>query len=881
MWGKFRSSIHIDGYIIALIAIVILGTVLGLYQLGHDSLWLDEIITAVKVQEPSIKEVIANLDDRSGRPLHFVFVFLITRLGDSEFWLRLPSVVFGVLSLVVTYLIGTQLFSKREALLAAFLLALSPYHLRYTQEARTYSLLMLLSLLTLYCFLKGWRTGNWRWWAGFTVATVLNTYTHYFSAIVLAAELLYAGIDLISQWLLSRKFDDEYRKVMSAQQKSRTIALITSIIIVGLAFLPSIPHLFDFLTKQGGGSELAEGFEASSLFFVHILNRFSLGVFESDQLVLNSILYLIFFITGVLACGFSRQLKQLLLLFIWIGLPFAILYLIPAKHFFSLRYVIFILPMFLLMISRGLIWPGELLYNLIVNKYHLSWQRWYGVVIAGLLAITIVLLSIQPVQAYYAKPKQPWREIAQFLTQQMSSGEIVIIGPQYYEQCLQYYGVDNYYGLKGNLGDFNSYIENHTGVWYLLFQPAISSNTPGKTITESQPIIFQSFSTADKEDTNIYYYHDDQPQVDDITTILQTISDMLPNDQISKNLLAQAYRSQGEYTLARAAYEKAHKLDPQNPRQLVLLGRAYIEEGDSQQGMSLIRQGLKLDPANSWAHQVYAEMLAVNGLVDEAQAEFQTAMQLANDKGPAALGLCQFRVSQGDAFLNEAIQACQQAVELNPSNPGLRILLGNLYNRTDTPEKAIIEYEQAVNLKPEYDQKDWYHETLGDLYRELGDLSAAASYYEKALKLEPQKAERWRRLGDIYLEIEQPESALVAFQQAAQANPQSAVYPGNNCRIYLQLGEGYEAQAVEACQQAVALDPKNAGYHIQLGTASYNNLEFESALAAYAEALRLDSGYNDKDWYFARLGEVYRELGRQDLAKQAFQRARELRTKSP
>ena len=113
-----------------LLVICIIGAILSLYQLSTDSLWFDEILTAEYAQADSIQGVLENLNTKGGRPLHFVIVYLTRRaFGQDEFWLRIPSVIFGVLSLGATYLVGREMFGKREGLLGAYLLALSPFFL--------------------------------------------------------------------------------------------------------------------------------------------------------------------------------------------------------------------------------------------------------------------------------------------------------------------------------------------------------------------------------------------------------------------------------------------------------------------------------------------------------------------------------------------------------------------------------------------------------------------------------------------------------------------------------------------------------------------------------------------------------------------------------
>ena len=68
--------------------------------------------------------------------------------GGSEFFVRSFSVLFAVASVPAIYLLGRQLFDSRVGLIAAALLAVNAYLVQYSQDARSYSLMVLLGLLS-------------------------------------------------------------------------------------------------------------------------------------------------------------------------------------------------------------------------------------------------------------------------------------------------------------------------------------------------------------------------------------------------------------------------------------------------------------------------------------------------------------------------------------------------------------------------------------------------------------------------------------------------------------------------------------------------------------------------------------------------------------
>lgn len=117
-------------------------------------LWLDEVITLHRASlSPSalIADSLAHL--------HYPSYFLIVSaalwlLDDSNFTLRLPSLVFGVLSVPLAYAIARRIGGPAAGLTAAALMALSPAQVMYAQEARSYALVIFLILVALWGFVR-------------------------------------------------------------------------------------------------------------------------------------------------------------------------------------------------------------------------------------------------------------------------------------------------------------------------------------------------------------------------------------------------------------------------------------------------------------------------------------------------------------------------------------------------------------------------------------------------------------------------------------------------------------------------------------------------------------------------------------------------------
>ena len=136
-----------------LICILLLSVWLGLYGLDAKGLWQDEIFTAaIASTGNSLSEVVSiPLYNTAlpAPPLFFLITHFFLYIGDNDFFLRFPAMAFGVLGVAATCALGRRLFGRAEGLVAALLLTLAPFHLRYSQDARFYTLLVVLSLLSL------------------------------------------------------------------------------------------------------------------------------------------------------------------------------------------------------------------------------------------------------------------------------------------------------------------------------------------------------------------------------------------------------------------------------------------------------------------------------------------------------------------------------------------------------------------------------------------------------------------------------------------------------------------------------------------------------------------------------------------------------------
>lgn len=165
---------------IKLLLIIVIAALLRLFLLGQKPLWADEgIVWWMALGEIQHDSPVIN---------SYAFNWAIQVFGWHEFAGRLPSALFGVLSIPVIYAIGRTLFDRKFGLWVAGLASISAYLVPVSQEMQIYSLLGLLILLATWLFLKILmeKKEGIGWWIGLFLIGVVGQYSHCFFALILA-----------------------------------------------------------------------------------------------------------------------------------------------------------------------------------------------------------------------------------------------------------------------------------------------------------------------------------------------------------------------------------------------------------------------------------------------------------------------------------------------------------------------------------------------------------------------------------------------------------------------------------------------------------------------------------------------------------------------
>lgn len=240
-----KQSLRLFAYLILLG-----GFVLRLYRLGANSLWYDETVSLFLAQS-DLADLIRHTAGDIHPPLYYLLLHFWGRLaGWSEFTAAFLSLWFGVLLIALVYRVSREWFASLRssllpgepiALLAAFLVAASPYNIWYSQEVRMYTLGATLGLLSVYFLRQALQqpkpfTPDF---FAYAVVTVLGFYTLYYFVFLVVFEWVWVVFRV-----LRRMTKDEGRRTNDEQWTNLLLTFLLSQLAVVLLYLPWLPVAF-------------------------------------------------------------------------------------------------------------------------------------------------------------------------------------------------------------------------------------------------------------------------------------------------------------------------------------------------------------------------------------------------------------------------------------------------------------------------------------------------------------------------------------------------------------------------------------------------------------------------------------------------------------
>lgn len=262
----------------------------------------------------------------------------------------------------------------------------------------------------------------------------------------------------------------------------------------------------------------------------------------------------------------------------------------------------------------------------------------------------------------------------------------------------------------------------------------------------------------------------------------------------------------------------------------------------------------------------YLERFDRAGNIDAAIALFQTAVK--DDPGFAlgfaALGEAywnKYRLDPDPQWLRQAETYSRRAVELNDQLPAVHTTLGRIHRATKERELALQEFQQALKLDP---RNPGALRGLAAVYDSMGRQSEAERLYQQATVLSPDSWGGFNEFGAFYLRHSENQKAAQQFRRAVELTPDNALAHSNLGLALDELGKAQEAES--ELKKSLELQPTYPAYTM-LGRLYYRQRRWADAAAMVEQALQL----NRTDYrVWANLAAAYEWLDEPAKADQAY-----------
>ncbi len=407
-----------------LLGIIFVGLGLRLYCLTKDDIWYDESVTIMEAKmtlPDMVRFTLGTIDVTNFPPVYFILMKgWIDLFGDSPAAVRMSSVLFGVLTIVAIFGIGKLLFNEKYGLVVALLMAVSPFDIYYSQETRAYALQVLLLCISVYFFIQALLEDKKNLWLLYGIIQLFAIYVHFFSTFIWFSLIFFHAIYA-------------WRKSFSLNQILKH-SLGHGIVLIGLfpILIIRITHYFPKLISWVPPFEVP--------FYRHTLMQLLFGNTHPYSKLVYSLGIAIFVLSSFISIyyllkywrkNYEKSSTGKLDLFstgilCWIlflcpVIIFTIVSLTVTPIYVPNRYLIIVLPGFLLLLTQVL--------------FLIPW-RTIGMAILSVLVI-LSLISVKHNHLWYGKIGM--KSIAQFIQINGNKNDVILFFPGYHAGSFQYY----------------------------------------------------------------------------------------------------------------------------------------------------------------------------------------------------------------------------------------------------------------------------------------------------------------------------------------------------------------------------------------------------------------------------------------------------------
>jgi mannosyltransferase len=391
------------------VGLLVIASALRLAALGRQSFWYDEAVSVMLAGHPVADLLSFRAGDLGNPPLYPALLRVWTLgFGNGDAAVRALSALLGIATVPLVYAVGRRILGVGAALAGTLLFCLAPFHVQMAQEARTYTLLTLAGVASVYALLRALeQPERWRWWIGLGLSVGVMGLSHYFGLFLALAE---AGYVLVVQ--------RRDRPVLA-----RAAAAFALSAVLFSFWLPSL------LEQMGVKGNLARSTDSWYLHLFATPLVFGVGptlAWKDNattwRLAAGALAVVLFSLCLLLGVFRTRGRRGWGLLLAWLTVPVALPALVSlvASPVYNTRYVILASIPFYLFAGAGLAsLPAR--------------PR-----VFGLAGVALVMLLSQA--SYFAAPiKHQWREAAAFLEPRRRADDVLVFDTGYNEVAYAHY----------------------------------------------------------------------------------------------------------------------------------------------------------------------------------------------------------------------------------------------------------------------------------------------------------------------------------------------------------------------------------------------------------------------------------------------------------
>jgi len=300
-----------------------------------------------------------------------------------------------------------------------------------------------------------------------------------------------------------------------------------------------------------------------------------------------------------------------------------------------------------------------------------------------------------------------------------------------------------------------------------------------------------------------------------ITYLEKTLQLGLDSAEVYNNL-GIAYRKLGNYSKAISALEKAIQLKPDFVEAYSNLGSAYIYFGDYQQAITILEKAIQIDPSFAGAYYNFGFVYTKFGNFQKAAHYLEKAIQIDPNYAEAYNNLAFTYMKLGDyQKAKESTEKAKTLFQKQGNKQGITaveniemmlkkakkldskeeksddakakeyLLKGSNFFDNKDYNRAITYYQKAIKIDPNFVEA---YNNLGIVYEKIGDYEKAISYFKKVIEIDHQYIEAYTYIASIYIRLEDYQKALTYSKKAYQMKPDNV---NNNIAVYLALGTAY------------------------------------------------------------------------------------------